>query len=95
METYLGSLEQSKRLQRAVNPTLVLSIAPLCFIFRRTSKKCFPTCSSCFKSSIALDTVGVEASGASGKKASDANESEQLLLGKGIFRMMVPRRRLT
>uniref|UniRef100_A0A0A9CMJ1 Uncharacterized protein n=1 Tax=Arundo donax TaxID=35708 RepID=A0A0A9CMJ1_ARUDO len=42
----LESFEQRRRLQRAVSPALVLSIAPLCFILRRTCKKWSPIVSN-------------------------------------------------
>lgn len=79
---YLESSEHSKRLQRAENPALVLSIAPLCFIFNRTSKKLSPMVLSCCKSRTASPDVGEP-------------KSAKVLLGRGILRTMVPRRRLT
>lgn len=86
-ETYLWSFEQSKRLQRAVNPALVLSMAPLCFIFKRTSKKWSPITLSCLKSSTSSCFNIMEALG------SDSIESETA--GKGTFLVIVPKRRLT
>lgn len=78
-------------MQRAVNPALVLSIAPLCFIFKRTSKKWFPIVLSCSKSRTESD----EKPAVSTEGPSNSDKSEQALLGNGTFLIIVPKRRLT